>query len=191
MMKIQDYIHYYIGCRLEKESTALTHPRLMGVCENEMFVSEYDFTTPNCDKIFTRPALKHSISFGKPILRNLQSMTEDEMIGLLQSMLPKDMEEKPTPEDYSIEMFYWDNATMVDGDIAVGANYTCICYDGQIAITICGTIRNTDEAGELQKDVNIPKAYHYLLSNHFDLFGLINAGLAIDAETLNPTTNDH
>lgn len=38
-----------------------------------------------------------------------------------------------------------------------------------------------------------PVAFKYLLSKHFDLFGLIDAGLAIDATTLtlNPQTNEH
>lgn len=31
-----------------------------------------------------------------------------------------------------------------------------------------------------------PEQFHWLLSKHFDLFGLIDAGLAIDKTTLNP-----
>lgn len=31
-----------------------------------------------------------------------------------------------------------------------------------------------------------PAGYHYLLTHHFDLFGLIDAGLAVDAKTLTP-----
>jgi len=36
----------------------------------------------------------------------------------------------------------------------------------------------------------LPYVFTWCLSKHFDLFGLIEAGIAIDRSTLNPTTND-
>lgn len=35
-------------------------------------------------------------------------------------------------------------------------------------------------------DLFSSKEFHYLLTQHFDLFGLIDAGLAIDAKTVKP-----
>jgi hypothetical protein len=118
-------------------------------------------------------------------------MTEEEMIGLLQSMVPADMEDKPTDADYDLEMFYNDGGLMVDGDVAVGANYTCICYEGQIAVRDTGDIHLFDEAGKIERLVNQPQAFRYLLSKSFDLFNLIPEGLAIDKSklALNETTH--
>lgn len=164
-MKLIDYLHYYLGCdywtnNSQGNLNAKTLPDVIGMCERGKGVQLH--------------------------LRRLEDMTEKEMIGLLQSMLPADMEDKPTEDDYSLEMFYNDDGLMVDNDIAVGANYSCRCYEGQIGVKLCGTIILFDETGDVTRDklTNTPKAFHYLLQNHFDLFGLIDAGLAIDAKTI-------
>jgi hypothetical protein len=187
--KLSDYIRYYIGCKVQKGSDALDYPTIEGIDGDHVVISEYSYKTPDCDNVFTRPRIWHTIAFVKPVLRRLGDMTESQMIGLLQSMAPADMEDKPTPEDYSLEMFYNDDGLMVDSDIAVGANYSCRCYEGQIGVKLCGSIVLFDETG---KDVtrneltNTPFALHYLLQHHFDLFGLIDAGLALDAKTITP-----
>lgn len=168
-MKLQDYIHYYIGCKMIRSSH--WEP------QNEPYI---------LDNKNMAEAIEYS---DRPILRRLEDMTEDEMIGMLQSMAPPDMEDKPTLEDYDLEMFYNDDGLMVDSDIAVGANYSCVCYEGQIAIKICGSIILFYETGkDVTRDelINVPKAFHYLLQQGFDLFGLIDADLAIDAKTVNP-----
>lgn len=184
--KLQDYFHYYLGCRVDKDSDALDYPTIKGFHGDRVMISEYRYKTPNCDKVFTRPEIYHFVGFIKPILRRLEDMTDKEMIGLLQSMTPADMEDKPTDEDYDLEMFYNDDGLMVDGDIAVGANYRCRCFEGQIGIKKCGTIILFDEVKDITRDelTNTPMAFHYLLKQSFDLFGLIDAGLAIDAKTL-------
>lgn len=184
-MKLQDYLHYYLGCRVKAtpyggQSARWEEGKIMGINVHDVAHVKFDTWQSVADV---------TISCIKPILRRLEDMTEEEMIGMLQSMVPVDMNDKPIDDEYGIEMFYFDNATMVDGDIAVGANYSCRCYEGQIAIKLCGTLCLFDETG---KDVtrdelkNAPKAFHYLLKQDFDLFGLIPAGLAIDAKTLQP-----
>lgn len=116
----------------------------------------------------------------KPILRPLSDMTEGEMVDILMLQVPGDMEDKPTRDDYDLEMFYNDNSTMVDGDVIIGAEYSCSCYIGQISFLDDGRAVFTDEDGEFAREGLTPKSFHYLLSKHFDLFGLIEAGLAID-----------
>lgn len=100
--------------------------------------------------------------------------------------VPEGMEEKPTDEEYGIEMFKNDGGNLVNADVAIGAEYTCRCYVGQITIKKCGTICAYDETGDEQELVNAPRAYHYLITRHFDLFNLIPAGLAIDIKTITP-----
>jgi hypothetical protein len=81
-------------------------------------------------------------------------------------------------------MFYWDNSTMVDDDIQVGADVSCRCFEGQLAIRECGSIFLFDASGELQRCTNLPKGMHYLISKGFDLFNLIESEQAIDSTKL-------
>lgn len=117
-------------------------------------------------------------------LRKLDSMTKEEMTGLLLSMIPPEMQDAPDADDYDLDMFYNDGGNMVDGDVAAGANYSCRCYEGQIAIRQNGDVDLFDEEGERERFINQTAAFHYLLSRGFDLFGLIDAGLDINKETL-------
>lgn len=185
-MKLQDYINYYIGCRVEKDSDALDYPTIKGVHGDRVMISEYRYKTPHADGVFTRPEMYQYSDFVKPILRRLEDMTEEEMIQLIQIMVPDEMEDKPTDEEYILNLFHNDDGNLVNCDVAIGAEYNVRCYEGQLTIKKCGTICAYDETGDEQELVNAPKAYHYLLSKHFDLFGLIDAGIAIDAKTLNP-----
>lgn len=181
-MKLKDYLHYYIysgvGVYVFPDETITNG-----------FLAKYkeDYPDGVYNPLLTLENYAKFLNDGyKPILRPLEDMTEEEMVNLLTDLFPFDMEDKPTADEFSMEMFYNDDGLMVDGDVSVGANYTCRCYEGQIAIKQCGTICFFDEAGNQEHGINVPKAYHYLLSKHFDLFGLIDAGLAIDAKTLNP-----
>lgn len=165
-MELKDFLHYYMGATYWTNNS-----------QGEINPETIMFIYPMIEK-------------GNGVqlhLRRLDDMTEEEMVGLLQSMVPSDMEDKPTDEDYDLEMFYNDDGLMVDGDIAVGANFTCGCFDGQIAVKKCGSIILFDEDKDVTRDmlINAPLAFHYLLRQGFDLFGLIPAGLAIDAKTVN------
>lgn len=178
-MKISDYIHYYIGCKVKAtpyggQSNIWEYGNLVGINVHNVANVKFDNWQSVADV---------STSCIKPLLRKLDNMTEEEMVGLLQSMLPDLGKEMPTPDDYSLEMFRYDGGNLVDEDIAVGANYTCICYEGSIGIKHCGTIILQDESGEdvtREELINAPAAFHYLLRQGFDLFGLCDAGLAVD-----------
>jgi hypothetical protein len=171
-MKLQDYLHYYLHGKIWE--AGVTTCTLMGIGD-----SYYTIKT----KQGTLLTLSNRAEI-KLVLRRLEDMTEQEIISLLQSMVPTEMEDKPSDEEYGIELFRNDGGNLVDADALIGAAYTCRCYEGQISIKKCGTICAYDETGTEQELVNGPKAYHYLLTQHFDLFGLIDAGLAIDTKSL-------
>ena len=122
----------------------------------------------------------------KLCVRRLDSMTEEEMRGLLISMTPPDMEDAPDAEDYDLEMFYNDGGNNVDADVAVGANCTCICWEGQIAVRYNGDIDLFDEEGKRDRVVNQTAAFHYLLSRGFWMWGddWFDEGLIIDKNSL-------
>lgn len=173
-MKLKDYLHYYLYGNIYEVGVSTC--QLIGIGD-----SYYTIKT----KQGTLLTLSDRACV-KLVLRRLGDMTEAEMVNLLTDLFPFDMEDKPTADEFSMEMFYNDDGLMVDGDVSVGANYTCRCYEGQIAIKQCGSICFFDEAGNQEHGINVPKAYHYLLRQGFDLFGLIDAGLAIDAKTTAP-----
>lgn len=172
-MKLKDYLHYYLyGNILE---VGVSTCQLIGIGD-----CYYTIKT----KQGTLLTLSDRANV-KLVLRRLEDMTQEEMVNLLTDLFPFDMEDKPSADEFSMEMFYNDDGLMVDGDVSVGANYTCRCYEGQIAIKQCGTICFFDEAGNQEHGINVPKAYHYLLSKGFDIFGLIDAGLAVDIKIIN------
>lgn len=167
MKEIKDYLHLYLGCR----------------CEVETYMATCDWGMNRVEKLTAQILAGVHGKRNKVIklfLRQLSSMTEEEIYDLINSMCPDDIEDIPEKDEYDFEMFYNDGGNMVDSDVAVGSDYSCRCYEGQISITHDGTIHCFDEKGEKEIMVNVPRAYHYLLSKHFDLFGLIDAGLAID-----------
>lgn len=164
--KLSDYLHYYMGCKFITDNS-----------EGEVNPETIRFIYPMIEKGYNVQL----------VLRKLEDITDEEMIGLLQSMLPANLEDRPKNSDYELEMFYNDDGLMVDGDISVGANFSCICYEGQIGIKKCGSIILFEEDKDVTRDqlVNTPMAFDYLLKQYFDLFGLIDANLAIDAKTIN------
>lgn len=164
---LENVLHLYLGCECTWES-----------CDgNSGGTKELDGYTLN-------QFADNYIRNVKPLLRPLSSMTQEEMFELINSTAPDDMEDIPEIDEYDLEMFYNDGGNMVDGDVAVGCNFSCRCYEGQIAITHDGTIHYYNDNGDRERAHNLPKAYKYLLSKHFDLFGLIDAGLAIDKTKL-------
>lgn len=179
-MELKDYLHYYIhsgiGVYIFPDDTITNG-----------FLAKYKADYPNgvYNPVLTLDNYTKFLNDGyKPLLRRLEDMTEEEMVGLLQSMLPADLEDKPTDEEYILNLFRGDGGNLVNSDVAIGAEYNIRYYDGQVTIKKCGTICAYDETGDEQELVNAPRAYHYLLRQGFDLFGLILAGLAIDAKTV-------
>lgn len=114
------------------------------------------------------------ISQNRTERRQLYTMTPDEMVGLLQAATPPDMEEKPDADEYAVEMFHNDGGNMVDSDVAIGANVSCRCFTGQLAITQDGSINFYGEDGEgLDRFPYQWKAFQYLVGKGFDLDNIL------------------
>lgn len=96
----------------------------------------------------------------KPILRKLESMTREEakyLLGFKESEIILNI--RKTDKYYNFEFKWADNRF----DKGYGFSERAIGF-------------NNDDWK--------PWQFHYLLRQHFDLFGLIDAGLAIDAKTI-------
>lgn len=167
MTQLKDVLHLYLGCKM------------MSKYESRFILYPHNVPSNWQDAEYLEGC--------KPILRPLSSMAEEEMKGYWQA-LSSEVEEKITTDEIDVDMFYNDGGLMVDGDIEVGANISCRCFEGQIAIRKCGSTFLFNEDGNLERLAGIPEGILYLLKKGFDLFGLIQSGQAIDAtkQILNP-----
>ena len=173
MKELKDFLHLYLGCQMKHE--------------NGKVVTLVGYIRPT-DKCIYKEANRmwneeHTEDL-QPILRPLSDMKAEDMIGLLMSTVPADMEDAPEADEWDVNMFYNDGGGMVDGNCAVGADFSCRCHVGQIAINLDGSINYYGEDGELERSPNHPQAFLYLLSKGFDLFGLLDSGIAISKEKL-------
>jgi hypothetical protein len=168
-MKLQDVLHYYF------QAQCLEAIKVPGQELN------YEPSTVTARTLFN---IQAGLSEVKLILHRLSNLSEGNIIDLLQCMLPDEMEDKPADDEYSINMFHADGGNLVNSDVVAGAEFSCRCMEGQISIKRCGTVCLYDEAGDEMEGNYVPRVYHYLLQHHFDLFGLIDAGLAIDSKTI-------
>lgn len=102
----------------------------------------------------------------KPILRPLPDMTEDEakhIIGLIRKKLGGD--HVWVDDRIQVEMAFQNNRPFYNYLTVDGSNYC---------------------TSDLRWSIGDPEVWKYLKSRHFDLFGWIADGLAIDATTMNP-----
>jgi hypothetical protein len=132
-MKLQDYLHLYIGCEGIAETIAKFKTRLV--------ISNH--TNDMRDGVDLEDAIQYNF---KPILRPLSDMTEEEFREIFNPIQPKDVAD----EDFKDAM-----QNLIENGI------DAFDFDGMSAQTVFELTRK-------------------LLSKHFDLFGLIEAGLAID-----------
>ena len=115
---------------------------------------------------------------GKPILRHLSSMTKKEAYDLLCLIIGiEDIGFKQSDLDY-ISLNYGYDVLEIEGkfpfdDYVCGTRYTINISNDGIACF------DTESNGAYISH----SAYGYLLSKHFDIFGLIDEGVAIDKTT--------
>ena len=170
---IKDYLHLYLGC--DVKNTGGKTGKMVSVDASGIIM-----VYPNDDP---RGHFLSMQGVMRLILRPLSSMTEAEFTELALIIFHhKDTDYKISEDELDIEMFYNDGGNMVDLDVAVGANISCRCYEGQIAVREDGSIHLFDEDDKPENVYNIPEAIRYLLSKHFDIFGLIGTALAINIE---------
>lgn len=184
MIQLKDVLHLYLGCRVLVTDIdgQVFEDKVESVIDDKggRRFSIYEFGDVPFDN---HGEYYQSI---KPLLRPLSSMTNEQMKEYWIA-LSSEVEEKITADEIDVDMFYNDGGTMVDGDIEVGANITCRCFIGQIAIRKCGSAFLFNEAGELERLAGVPEGFLYLLKQRFDLFNLIPSGQAIDSTTSKTT----
>lgn len=156
---IEDYFHFYYGCECEfvlTESKKVLIQELLGIALDYYFLDVYKKKNPIYDSI-------------KPILRPLSSMTEEEAIYLANLI------------QYDGDSFIWkvrlkdELQIVIDGVRNSDYRTVTIAYDWKFSVC------DTDEYGNGYSGENPHETTRYLLSKSFDLFGLIESGLAIES----------
>jgi hypothetical protein len=141
-MKLQDYIHYYLGCRVKAtpyggQANKWEEGSIVGLNIHNVAHVKFDNWQSIADV---------TMSCIKPILRRLEDMTEEEARGFLNHA-------KPYAE-------------------YIAHNEHAVIWQSQ------------GSRSEIWLLFGPPAGFHYLLKQHFDLFGLIDAQLAVDAKTI-------
>ena len=185
-MKIQDYIHYYIGCNvlIDQGTVNEERGRLLGVCPVPNSVNQIyyhivtDEMAQNEGPDFCMPYNDDADSVAriKPYLRPMSSITEYEAEHL--AMIYTGADSVKRIEGTVSNWFYFEcYFNGAEKEILKmpkdGGPYYAHMFD--------------DDAPGFRNIIHEQHAFHYLLQNHFDLFGLIDAGLAIEI-TIQPTT---
>jgi hypothetical protein len=184
-MKLQDVLHFYLGCKVEYEGI-INGKELKA----EIEANKHDiFYIPKVEKVIGkkigflrridqladgrrryrigRKGLQthYSTDKFKPLLRPLSSMTEEELKWYFDSI--------KSPED-ELDNCEW--VTEQNGVPVEQPYWTLWCRD-------CSYCRHGYVVGGVE-DRYTAKQLHYLLSRGFDLFNLITSGQAIESNTL-------
>lgn len=153
--KINDYLHLYLGCEV--------------MWENEEGTAG---GTEILDGHLIESAKRISGTIHKPLLRPLSSMTEEEAIECAKILNNRPPhyginEADVTRYQKSIDVVFTDN---LDTVINIANNGDALVFRNEM------NGKRSIEA----RPANQGKYFHYILSKHFDLFGLIESGLAIN-----------
>lgn len=169
-MKLQDYIKYYIGCRVEAYPYGWQQKRtecgkLVGIGIHDIVNIKFDTWQSVADV---------SISCVKIILRRLEDMTEEEaeQLAMIYSGAKSVERTKGVANNWHYYFCYFGENE--EGELLIIAADGCAWYAHYF---------DEDQPGH-RNIVDEHKAFHYLLRQGFDLFGLITAGLAIDIKTI-------
>jgi hypothetical protein len=168
MKKIEDYLHFYLPVKVELNNGGGKVYNRTAVAVGNMD-NEYKYVTLRMGegvKAFTHSILFSEPNRVKPILRPLHDMTEEEAILLFKKVSLFDLSECEFEfgENYST----WINANfkgrIIDSIKFVGDNVEMMNNDGTFSA------------------INpIHSVFEFYLSKGFDLFGLIDEGLAVNA----------
>lgn len=166
--KLKDYLHLYMGCEVYDDTNKYKQPITPALLSTYWNEEEDDY-----------------MGQIKPILRSLHYATREEreeMIWLLmeRANLHLDADARITRE----EMVDCIESTEPD-DNAVCVYFTCRCFEGLLYLSShSGLLRLYDQDDKEQPVEYNPELIRYQLSCGFDIHGLIDEGLAIDAATL-------
>jgi len=177
---IKDYLHLYLGCECQKmgQPDASLIFKLTGISYDDTqniwwaYFAATEEMYAHIDDVF-------------PILRPLSDMTEEEVRDIVNILLRKPKENLKiewTPDRSYVSVRYgqWLPQTDYDKEGWESCDLA-ICISSDFTIYNHAYYKKGNGTG-----VSNEPLYHqhdatkYLLSKHFDLFGLIEAGLAID-----------
>ncbi len=161
--KLSDYIHYYIECRIQRTSRSGEYQNTVNLDPNEYYRINQE----------TYP---YSI---KPILRRLEDMTVEEAIQLYREATKTHSDK----DEYDVT-FIKDKGKLCSiqvGDLGMAKMYMNINIEGDVLVYIHD---NDSDPKIVERVANQHLITHYLLSKHFDLFGLIDSNCAVDYKTL-------
>jgi hypothetical protein len=190
-MKIQDYIHYYIGCDviIDPGTKKEDRGKLLGgtFIPNSINQIYYGIQTAemrdNEDEDFAMPYNDDADDPAriKPILRRLANLTHDEAkhLALIYSGAKSVERTKGVADNWHYYFCYFGENE--EGELLIIAADGCAWYAHYF---------DQEQPGH-RNIVNEHKAFHYLLQQHFDLFNLIDAGLAVDAKIIRPELLNH
>lgn len=165
--QLKDYLHFYLGCQMYAYTLeSVTNGWLeKQMSKNPQMGYSYELTAGNLKKTLEDGYL--------PILRKLESMAEDEALHIAKNCF------------YHNEMRYPDSDYKVsrEGNVYV-VNLNNDWFEKELRIGLSsGNIWYTKPTIE-DRVHHAFDSFHYLLSRGFDLFGLCDAGLAIDKATI-------
>lgn len=175
-MNIKDYIHYYIGQKFIAEYKLYTMHRVdyhhsevvRGIRISDAGFERWNEFAPNEIKL---------------ILRRLEDMTEEEAIAVHREatktpFLPADKDEY----DVTYIKDKGDLCSIQVVDLRIPKIYTNINIEGDVLTYVH---EQNEEPKIVERVSNQHHITHYLLKQGFDLWGLIDAGLAVDAKRVN------
>lgn len=155
MKDIKDYIHLYFGCEFIYGEGTFIRKNWVGIEEGNLLWGAHEFP----------------ISSIKLVLRRLESFTEQELVNIFKKISLLDLSECQFEHGISKDL-RWVNAIMD------GAVIDAMEYDGHLfyAMNNDGTFDPINSQWEIAA---------ILLKYGFDLFNLIDSGLALDKDLLN------
>lgn len=159
--KIEDYLHLYLGCTLKSDTGTV---KLMSVIAEIPPCTNWGIAVLNGNQTYSTELGNY-----KPILRPLSDITEEEAIEVFKMCSLFDLSECVFEfgENYETWINAEKDGRVIDAIKFVGDNIEMM--------------NNKDGFSAINPISGVTK---YYLSKHFDLFGLIDAGLAIDKTKL-------
>lgn len=168
----KDYLHLYLGCECVMEISSYHAVHELHLSKKVPFV-----LTGKLLHYFSDTTTKAVI---KPILRPLQYAEKDEIEHIIwlvnDSAVHLDDDSRISKEEASNSI-----DVIEPDDNAIVVYFTIRCFEGKLYLSNhSGLLRMYDEEDKEQPIEFKPELFRYLLSKRFDLFGLIDAGLAIN-----------
>lgn len=201
---IQDYLHFYLGCEVQIAQRRMSTDGMIDNTRVGLFQGYWDNERRHARIQFrTGPEGHVDLLFLKPILRPLSDMTEEEWkkcFELSRGMVDQyisDKIQKMAHNEILVTLGYKQfhfgyHYGDMDNDVRIGHG---LCFylkssliRDEMSVSDKGLEGNKSHFHDVSEErvYNIDHIFIYLLSKGFDLFGLIESGLAIDKTTLKP-----